>query len=602
MKHNRIGLDVGSTTLKVVVLDDHDNICFSTYVRHNARIRETLSVVFSELGERFGDELFSLTITGSVGLGIAERTQIPFVQEVVASTAYVRRYHPQATTLIDIGGEDAKVVFLKGETPDMRMNSNCAGGTGAFIDQMALLLDTTPAGLDRLAQRAVRIHPIASRCGVFAKTDIQNLLAKNVSREEIAASIFHAVAVQTVVTLSHGCDIEAPVLFCGGPLAFLPSLRKAFAEYLHLDGTQTICPADAQLLPAWGTALSGTDASLRAADEWLAKLAHELDGRSPDYLVISHMEPDHSGSILRLAEKYQEMKLVGNTKTFTMLRQFFGAKAPTDDRLLEVGEGETLPLGAHTLHFMLAPMVHWPEVMVAYEETEKLLFSADAFGRFGSLGRTANAPWAPQARRYYYNIVGKYGAQVQALLKKASALEIKTVCPLHGPVLTGEALGEALRLYDLWSRWQSESPDDILLAHASIHGNTARAAELLKQKLEAKGAQVTLCDLTTTEVSYAVANAFYCGRLVLACSTYDGGLFPPMEEFLSHLQAKGFRSRTVGLMENGSWAPAAARLMRARLEEMKDLRVCGTVVSLRSALGPANEAQMEALSAELCAE
>ncbi len=234
MKHNRIGLDVGSTTLKVVVLDDHDNICFSTYVRHNARIRETLSVVFSELGERFGDELFSLTITGSVGLGIAERTQIPFVQEVVASTAYVRRHHPQATTLIDIGGEDAKVVFLKGETPDMRMNSNCAGGTGAFIDQMALLLDTTPAGLDRLAQRAVRIHPIASRCGVFAKTDIQNLLAKNVSREEIAASIFHAVAVQTVVTLSHGCDIEAPVLFCGGPLAFLPSLRKAFAEYLHL--------------------------------------------------------------------------------------------------------------------------------------------------------------------------------------------------------------------------------------------------------------------------------------------------------------------------------------------------------------------------------
>ena len=338
----------------------------------------------------------------------------------------------------------------------------------------------------------------------------------------------------------------------------------------------------------------------RAADEWLAKLAHELDGRRPDYLVISHMEPDHS--ILRLAERYPEMQLVGNAKTFAMLRQFFGAKAPTDDRLLEVGEGETLPLGAHTLHFMLAPMVHWPEVMVAYEETEKLLFSADAFGRFGSLGRTANAPWAPQARRYYYNIVGKYGAQVQALLKKASALEIKTVCPLHGPVLTGEALGEALRLYDLWSRWQSESPDDILLAHASIHGNAARAAELFKQKLEAAGARVTLCDLTATEVSYAVASAFYCGKLVLACSTYDGGLFPPMEEFLSHLQAKGFRSRTVGLMENGSWAPAAARLMRAKLEEMKDLRVCGTVVSLRSALGPANEAQMEALSAELCAE
>ena len=340
----------------------------------------------------------------------------------------------------------------------------------------------------------------------------------------------------------------------------------------------------------------------RAADEWLAKLAHELDGRRPDYLVISHMEPDHSGSILRLAEKYQEMKLVGNTKTFAMLRQFFGASAPANERLVEVGEGGTISLGTHTLHFMLAPMVHWPEVMVAYEETEKILFSADAFGRFGALSRTAAAPWAPQARRYYYNIVGKYGAQVQALLKKASALEIKTVCPLHGPVLTGEALGEALRLYDLWSRWQSESPDDILLAHASIHGNTARAAELLKQKLEVKGARVTLCDLTTTEVSYAVANAFYCGKLVLACSTYDGGLFPPMEEFLSHLQAKGFRDRSVGLMENGSWAPAAARLMRAKLEEMKGLRVCDAVVSLRSALSPANEAQMEALSAELCAK
>ena len=340
----------------------------------------------------------------------------------------------------------------------------------------------------------------------------------------------------------------------------------------------------------------------RAADEWLAKLAHELDGRSPDYLVISHMEPDHSGSILRLAERYPEMRLVGNAKTFAMLRQFFGADAPSNDRLLEVGEGETLPLGTHTLHFMLAPMVHWPEVMVAYEETEKIPFSADAFGRFGALSRTAAAPWAPQARRYYYNIVGKYGAQVQALLKKAAALEIKTVCPLHGPVLTGEALGEALRLYDLWSRWQSESPDAILLAHASIHGNTARAAELLKQKLEAKGARVTLCDLTATEVSYAVASAFYCGRLVLACSTYDGGLFPPMEEFLTHLQAKGFRGRSVGLIENGSWAPAAARLMRAKLEEMKDLRVCDAVVSLRSALSPASEAQMDALSAELCAK
>ena len=340
----------------------------------------------------------------------------------------------------------------------------------------------------------------------------------------------------------------------------------------------------------------------RAAEEWLSNVAQVLEGRSPDYLVVTHMEPDHSGSLMRLAQKYPEMKIVGNAKTFTLIKQFFGTGALSEDRMLEVGERDTLSLGLHRLRFLLAPMVHWPEVMAAYEEEEKILFSADAFGRFGSLERTARAPWAPQARRYYYNIVGKYGAQVQALLKKAAALEIETICPLHGPVLTGEALGEALRLYDLWSRWQSESPDDILLAHASIHGNTARAAELFKQKLEAKGARATLCDLTTTEVSYAVANAFYCGKLVLACSTYDGGLFPPMEEFLSHLQAKGFRDRSVGLMENGSWAPAAARLMRARLEEMKDLRVCGTVVSLRSALSPASEAQIDALTTELCAK
>lgn len=240
--------------------------------------------------------------------------------------------------------------------------------------------------------------------------------------------------------------------------------------------------------------------------------------------------------------------------------------------------------------------------MVSYEETEKLLFSADAFGRFGALSRTAAAPWAPQARHYYYNIVGKYGAQVQALLEKAAALEFKAICPLHGPVLTGETLTEALRLYDLWSHWQSEAPEEILLAHASIHGNTARAAECLKKKLEAEGAKVTLCDLTTTEVSYAVASAFYCGKLVLACSTYDSGLFPPMEAFLNHLRAKGFRSRTVGLMENGSWAPAAARLMRAKLEEMKDLHICNAVVSLRSALSPVNEVQMDALTTELCAE
>ena len=339
----------------------------------------------------------------------------------------------------------------------------------------------------------------------------------------------------------------------------------------------------------------------RAAEEWLSNVARVLEGRSPDYLVVTHMEPDHSGSLMRLAQKYPEMKIVGNAKTFTLIKQFFGTGALSEGRMLEVGEGSTISLGSHQLRFLLAPMVHWPEVMAAYEEEEKILFSADAFGRFGSLERTARAPWAPQARRYYYNIVGKYGAQVQALLKKISALEIQTICPLHGPMLT-EDLGEYLRLYDLWSQWKPEEPEGILIAHASIHGNTAYASEALKSKLEGKGAQVTMCDLTVTDLSYAVTSAFYCGKLVLACSTYDGGLFPPMKEFLEHLQTKGFRNRRIGLMENGSWAPAAARLMRAELEKMKELRLCETEVSLRGALNQTSEAQMDALVAELCAE
>ena len=266
----------------------------------------------------------------------------------------------------------------------------------------------------------------------------------------------------------------------------------------------------------------------RAEEEWLSNVAQVLEGRNPDYLVVTHMEPDHSGSLMRLAQKYPEMKIVGNAKTFTLIKQFFGTGALSEDRMLEVGERDTLSLGLHRLRFLLAPMVHWPEVMAAYEEEEKILFSADSFGRFGSLERTARAPWAPQARRYYYNIVGKYGAQVQALLKKISALEIKTICPLHGPMLT-EDLGEYLRLYDLWSQWKPEEPEGILIVHASIHGNTAYASEALKSKLEGKGAQVTMCDLTATDLSYAVTSAFYCGKLVLACSTYDGGLFPPMK-------------------------------------------------------------------------
>jgi methionine--tRNA ligase beta chain len=285
----------------------------------------------------------------------------------------------------------------------------------------------------------------------------------------------------------------------------------------------------------------------RAAEEWLSNVARVLEGRSPDYLVVTHMEPDHSGSLMRLAQKYPEMKIVGNAKTFTLIKQFFGTGAFSEDRMLEVGERDTLSLGLHRLRFLLAPMVHWPEVMAAYEEEEKILFSADAFGRFGSLERTARAPWAPQARRYYYNIVGKYGAQVQALLKKISALEIKTICPLHGPMLT-EDLGEYLRLYDLWSQWKPEKPEGILIAHASIHGNTAYASEALKSKLNGKGAQVTMCDLTATDLSYAVTSAFYCGKLVLACSTYDGGLFPTMKT----LEPKRAENKAEKAAVNGS--------------------------------------------------
>ena len=339
----------------------------------------------------------------------------------------------------------------------------------------------------------------------------------------------------------------------------------------------------------------------RAAEEWLSNVARVLEGRSPDYLVVTHMEPDHSGSLMRLAQKYPEMKIVGNAKTFTLIKQFFGTGALSEDRMLEVGERDTLSLGLHRLRFLLAPMVHWPEVMTAYEETEKILFSADAFGRFGSLERTARAPWAPQARRYYYNIVGKYGAQVQALLKKAAALDIQTICPLHGPVLTGD-LGKYLNYYDIWSSYKPEEPEKILVASASIHGHTRAAAHLMAEKLRAKGAKVVEMDLTRTDVSYAVTEAFRCGKIVLACATYDGFLFPPMENLLTHLKTKSFQNRTVGLMENGTWAPMAAKLMRAELESMKNIAVCDTVVTIRSAANAAAEAQMDALAAEIVAK
>lgn len=337
----------------------------------------------------------------------------------------------------------------------------------------------------------------------------------------------------------------------------------------------------------------------RATDEWLANVTEALAGEKPAYLVVHHMEPDHSANMARLAALYPEMQVVGNAKTFQYMEQFFGVEAIAKERRVVVKDGESLSLGTHTLTFVFAPMVHWPEVMVSYESTEKVLFSADGFGRFGAVARfDEKADWASEARRYYLNIVGKYGPQVQALLKKVAALDIKTICPLHGPVLTGD-LGKYLNYYDLWSSYKAEEPEKVLVASASIHGHTRAAAHILAEKLRAKGAKVVEMDLTRTDVSYAVTEAFRCGKTVLACATYDGFLFPPMENLLTHLKTKAFQSRTIALMENGTWAPMAAKLMRAELDGMKNITVCDTVVALRSASNAAAEAQMDAMVDEL---
>ena len=340
----------------------------------------------------------------------------------------------------------------------------------------------------------------------------------------------------------------------------------------------------------------------RATESWLANLTEALAGRTPEYLVVSHMEPDHGANIARLAAKYPEMKVVGNAKTFVYMEQFFGPEAIAKDRRVTVKDGESLCLGSHTLTFVFAPMVHWPEVMVSYESSEKVLFSADGFGRFGAVADyTSDTDWADGARRYFLNIVGKYGPQVQALLKKAAALDIATICPLHGPVLTSD-LGKYLAYYDTWSSYKPEEPDTVLVASASIHGHTRAASHTMAEKLRAQGARVVEMDLARTDVSYAVEAAFRYGKLVLACATYDGFLFPPMEAFLTHLKTKNFQNRVVGLMENGTWAPMAAKLMRAELDGMKNMTVCDTAVTIRSAANAAAEAQMDALAAEIAAK
>ena len=332
----------------------------------------------------------------------------------------------------------------------------------------------------------------------------------------------------------------------------------------------------------------------RVTDEWLANLERELAGRKPDYLVVSHMEPDHAGSIKVFLEKYPEITVVGNAKTFPMMGQFMDASL-FENRKQVVAEGDTLSLGSHELTFVMAPMVHWPEVMVEYESSEKILFSADGFGKFGALD--VDEPWIDEARRYYLNIVGKYGVQVQALLKKAAALDIKTICPLHGPILT-ENLGYYIDLYDKWSSYKPEE-DGVLIVSASIHGNTKRAALKLQEKLEAAGKKTMFIDVTREPMSEAVARAFSYSKMVCCACTYDGGLFLPMEDFLHHLRAKSYQGRTVGLVENGTWAPQAAKQMRTIFEGMKNIEIVEPVVSIKSTLNAASEAQMDELVSSL---
>lgn len=319
----------------------------------------------------------------------------------------------------------------------------------------------------------------------------------------------------------------------------------------------------------------------RGMKDWENNLLNALDGRNADYVIIQHMEPDHAGSLARLIELFPEITVVGNAKTFVMINQFFDNINIKNS--LTVKEGDTLNLGSHTLTFVMAPMVHWPEVMVTYESSEKVLFSADGFGKFGALSLTENADWACEARRYYFNIVGKYGAPVQTLLKKASALDIKTICPLHGPVLT-DNLGYYLDLYNTWSSYQPESKG-VFVAYASIHGNTAHAAEKFADMLRNKGVEkVVVTDLSRCDIAEAVEDAFRYDRMVLAAASYDAGVFPIMQDFLHHLQAKAYQNRTVGLIENGSWAPTAAKTMRNILDTMKNITVVEPVVTIKSVL------------------
>ena len=330
--------------------------------------------------------------------------------------------------------------------------------------------------------------------------------------------------------------------------------------------------------------------------EWMDNLTAVLEGRTPDYLVVQHMEPDHSANIVRFMDAYPAAVVVASQAAFRMMKQFYGSDYA--DRRLVVGEGDTLALGRHTLTFLTAPMVHWPEVIVTYDGTDKVLFSADGLGKFGALDVEDPEGWTCEARRYYFGIVGKFGAQVQALLKKAAAVDIQTVCPLHGPVLTGAELAEALRLYGIWSRYDVES-EGVMIAYASIYGNTEKAAQLLAEKLKEKGCpKVVLTCVQREDWAEAVEDAFRYGKLVVAAPTYNGFLFPAMREFLEHLTERNYQNRQVAFIENGSWAPAAAREMKKLLEGCKNVTL-GSTVTIRSAMTEENKAQLDALADEL---
>lgn len=333
----------------------------------------------------------------------------------------------------------------------------------------------------------------------------------------------------------------------------------------------------------------------RKTKEWFDNLDKELKERVPDYLIVSHLEPDHSANIQLFTEKYKEAKLVLSAKAKAMLPQFFNIEG-LDERCIVVKEGEELDLGNHHLKFIMAPMVHWPEVMVEYETTEKVLFSADGFGKFGALSHDED--WACEARRYYFNIVGKYGAPVQTLLKKASTLDIKMICPLHGPILK-DNLGYYIDKYQIWSSYQSED-EGVLVASASIHGNTKEVALKVVDLLKEKGVKVAFTDLTRDDMAEAVEDAFRYSKMILAGATYDGGVFSPMEDFLHRLQHKGYQNKTVGLIENGSWAPLANKVMKDMLNPMKNITICENTVTIKSTYKDENQEAINQLVEEIC--